>query len=76
MAGSPIQYLQIKLSNGIQKHLITDKVSAFKNSKTMILADKTCDRNKTLQGNHINSATPKLQKVTWLNIDDLNPLKS
>lgn len=30
----------------------------------MILADKTCDRNKTLQGNHINSATPKLQKVT------------
>lgn len=33
MAGSPIQYLQIKLSNGIQKHLITDKVRAFKNSK-------------------------------------------
>lgn len=32
MAGSPIQYLQIKLSNGIQKNLITE-VSAFKNSK-------------------------------------------
>lgn len=37
MAGAPIQYLQIKLSNGIQKHLITDKVSAFKNSKRWYL---------------------------------------